>query len=160
MRFVDEFRDADTAHALAAKIASLCEPGGRAAGGLSVETAIGGVVVFGGAVRTHGEVRHCREGTVIGHVPDDGEAGAAVGAVDERVVEAAVARIGEFGKTVRAGAAVRRHQRRPLPARRAGYDGEPGRAGRREFASGHPLDAGQRGQVRTQRGQEVLDNGC
>ncbi|HEY1621934.1 MAG TPA: hydrogenase formation protein HypD, partial [Streptosporangiaceae bacterium] len=27
MRFVDEFRDADTAHALAAKIAALCEPG-------------------------------------------------------------------------------------------------------------------------------------
>ena len=27
MRFVDEFRDADKAHALAAKIAALCEPG-------------------------------------------------------------------------------------------------------------------------------------
>ena len=27
MRFVDEFRDADKAHALAAKIAGLCEPG-------------------------------------------------------------------------------------------------------------------------------------
>ncbi len=27
MKFVDEFRDADTAHALAAKIAALCEPG-------------------------------------------------------------------------------------------------------------------------------------
>jgi len=27
MRFVDEFRDADTAHALAAKITALCEPG-------------------------------------------------------------------------------------------------------------------------------------
>jgi len=26
MRFVDEFRDADKAHALAAKIAGLCEP--------------------------------------------------------------------------------------------------------------------------------------
>jgi hydrogenase expression/formation protein HypD len=29
MRFVDEFRDADKAHALAAKIAALCEPGRR-----------------------------------------------------------------------------------------------------------------------------------
>ena len=27
MKFVDEFRDADKAHALAAKIAALCEPG-------------------------------------------------------------------------------------------------------------------------------------
>src|SRR2546429_7448879 len=27
MRFVDEFRDADKAHALAARIAELCEPG-------------------------------------------------------------------------------------------------------------------------------------
>ena len=27
MKFVDEFRNADQAHALAAKIASLCEPG-------------------------------------------------------------------------------------------------------------------------------------
>ena len=27
MRFVDEFRDADKAHALAAKIAALCQPG-------------------------------------------------------------------------------------------------------------------------------------
>ena len=27
MRFVDEFRDADKAHALAARIAALCEPG-------------------------------------------------------------------------------------------------------------------------------------
>jgi len=27
MRFVDEFRNADQAHALSAKIAGLCEPG-------------------------------------------------------------------------------------------------------------------------------------
>jgi len=27
MRFVDEFRDADKAHALSAKITALCEPG-------------------------------------------------------------------------------------------------------------------------------------
>ena len=72
------------------------QPGaaGRAAGRLGVEAAVGGVVVFGRAPLAHRERRHGRQRPVVGHVADDGEPGPAVGAVDERVPEPPVGRVG------------------------------------------------------------------
>ena len=67
-------------------------------------------MVFGGARLAHRERRHGRQRPVVGHVPDDGEPGAAVGAVDERVPEPPVGRIGELAQAVRAGRGVRRDQ--------------------------------------------------
>ncbi len=73
------------------------QPHSRAAGGagvgLSVEAAVGRIVVFGLASRAHGKPGHRRRRPVVGDVGDDGEAGAAVGAVGERIAVAAVAGI-------------------------------------------------------------------
>ena len=85
-------------------------PAGRAAGRLRVEAAVSGVMVFGGALLAHRERRHGRQRPVVGHIPDDGEPGAAVGAVDERVPEPPIGRIGKLAQAVRAGRGVRRDQ--------------------------------------------------
>ena len=58
--------------------------------GLRMEAAIERVGVFGGATRAHGEILHGRCGAVVGQRPDDGEARAAIRAVDERIAVAAV----------------------------------------------------------------------
>ena len=58
--------------------------------GLRMEAAVERVGVFGGATRAHGEILHGRCRAIIGQRPDDGEARAAVRAVDERIAVAAV----------------------------------------------------------------------
>ena len=68
--------------------------------GLSVEAAIGGVVIFGLTGGTHRKFVHRGAGAVIRDVADDGETRAAVCAVDERVAEATVTRISYFAETV------------------------------------------------------------
>src|SRR5690606_30479027 len=65
--------------------------------GLGVETAVGGIVVFAGAALAHRESGHGGTGPVVGQRGDDGEAGTAVGAVDERVPVPAVGGIAQFG---------------------------------------------------------------
>ena len=123
-----------------------------------MEPAVGGVVVLGRARRAHGERGHGGERPVVGHVPDDGEPRAAVGAVDERVAVAAVVRVGELAQAVGAGRGV-------------GGDQGPARAGAGPLAAmakdvsplgvtavrGDPLDAGQRGRVAFQLAQELGD---
>ena len=72
----------------------------RAGVGLRVEAAILGVLVLAEAVGAHGEFRHGGHGAVVGNVEDDAVARAAVGAVGEGVVVAAiggVAGVGEAG---------------------------------------------------------------
>ena len=128
-------------------------PAGRAAGRLGVETAVTGVVVFGGARLAHRERRHGRHRPVVGHIPDDGEPGPAVGAVDERVPEPPVGRIDELAQAVGAGRGVRRYQGpappggpratgRRCPGRLAGGDGEGRRPPGGDGPGGDPLDPG------------------
>ena len=59
--------------------------------GLGVEAAVARVAVLLGALGAHREVAHRGHRPVVGDVADDGEARAAVRAVDERVAVAAVA---------------------------------------------------------------------
>jgi len=68
--------------------------------GLRVETAIGGIVIFDLASGTHFERVHGGAGAVVGNIANDGEARAAVGAVDEGIAKAAVARVGHFAEAV------------------------------------------------------------
>lgn len=75
---------------------------GRAGVGLGMETAVGRIVVFGLALRAHCEGRHAGIGAVIGHSPDDRQAGAAVAAVGQRIAVSPVGRIGDVGQAVRA----------------------------------------------------------
>ena len=80
------------------------EPEPRAAVGaghrLGVEAAVGGIVVLGRAGGAQGEVAHGRVGPVVGEPERDGEAGTAVGAVDERVAGTAVAGSKQLGQAV------------------------------------------------------------
>ena len=133
----------------------------RAADRLGVEPAVGRVVVLGPARRAHGEAGHRGQRPVVRHVPDDAEPRPAVGAVDERVAEPPVRRVGQLAQAVRAGRGVRRDQRAAAARRVAGHrlagnNGEPGPAVRRDGLRGHPLHLGQRGCVPGQRGQEIL----
>ena len=77
------------------------EPRARAAGGarigLGVEAPVGGVVVFGAAGRAHGEPGHGRLRPVVGRAVEDAEPRAAVGAVGQRIGEAAVGGVADLG---------------------------------------------------------------
>ena len=103
------------------------QPGaaGRAADRLRVEAPVCRVVVLCRAPRAHGEAGHRRQCPVVGHVADDREPRPAVRAVDERVAEPAVGRIGEFSQAVIACRGVSRHQGVALPGGVARRDGEP-----------------------------------
>jgi len=74
--------------------------------GLGVEAAVGGVVVFSLAGGAHGERGHGGLGAVVGDAAGDGEARAAVGAVEERVAVAAVGEVEEFAEAVGASGGV------------------------------------------------------
>ena len=86
-------------------------PAVRAAVRLGVVTAVFDVVVFPRAVRAHGKAAHGGQGAVVRHVLHDGEARAAVGAVDEGVAIAPVLRVQQLAPTVVAQADVRRDER-------------------------------------------------
>ena len=75
--------------------------------GLGVKTAIDRIVVLRLAFGAHLEGSHRRLRPVVGDVPDDGEAGAAVGAIDEGIAVAPVVRVEEFPQAVVADGDVR-----------------------------------------------------
>ena len=60
-------------------------PAHRARHRLGVEAAASGILVLGAAGRAEGELGHRRPRAVVGEMADDGVAGPAVGAVDERI---------------------------------------------------------------------------
>ena len=78
--------------------------------GLRVEAAVFGVLVFAEAVGAHGEFRHGGHGAVVGNVEDDAVARAAVGAVGEGIVVAAIFGIARVGETCLADADVGRDE--------------------------------------------------
>jgi hypothetical protein len=78
----------------------------RAGDGLGVEATVQRILILGGTGRAHGERRHGGQRPIIGNVFDDGEAGAAVGAVDERIAVAAISRVKQFSQAVGTGADV------------------------------------------------------
>jgi hypothetical protein len=55
-----------------------------------VKTAVQRVIVFLLTAGAHFEIPHCRIGPVVRNIFDDREAGAAVGAVGESIVEPAI----------------------------------------------------------------------
>src|SRR5262249_46656338 len=79
----------------------------RAAGGLSVKAAVGGVLVLRPAGSAHWEARHRRALAVVGRPGHNRQSGTAVGAVEERIAIAAVGGIEQFREAVRTGGHVR-----------------------------------------------------
>ena len=79
--------------------------------GLRMEAAVERIGVFGGATRAHGEILHGRCGAVVGQRPDDGEARAAVRAVDERIAVATVFGVEQLVKAIVASGQIGGDQR-------------------------------------------------
>ncbi len=75
-------------------------PTDGAGDGLGVEAPVEGVSVFSGTVGAEREAGHRCQRPVVGDVADDGEARAAVGAVDKRVAVAAVGRVEQLAQAV------------------------------------------------------------
>ena len=137
-------------------------PAGKAGVRLGVEPAVGGVGIFGGAFRAHGEGVHRGRRPVIGQRADDGEARAAVGAVDEGVVIASVGGVEEFPQTVVARCDVRRYERGPCAVRVGCEDGEAriarlGLIGAFHVAHGDRVDARSGGGVPAEALEEGFD---
>ena len=86
-------------------------PADRAAVGLGVVAAILDVVVFPVAVGAHRKLAHAGERPVVGHVLNDRKARPAVGAVDEGIAIAPVARAQQLAAAVVAQGDIRRDQR-------------------------------------------------
>ena len=84
-------------------------PAGGAGVRLRVKASVARIVVLRAAALAHHERRHRRQRPVVGDAAHDREAGAAVGAVDERVAKAPVGRVEELGQAVLARRRVRRH---------------------------------------------------
>jgi len=68
-----------------------------------MKAAIGAVVIFSLAIRAHHEIAHGGSGTVVGDVLDDGESGAAVGAVGEGIAIAPILLVKDLLLTFMAG---------------------------------------------------------
>ena len=121
-------------------------PAGGAADRLRVEAAVRGVGVLRGAGLAEGEAGHRRGGPVVGERGGDGEPRAAVGAGDERVPVAAVARVEQVAEAVVADRDVGGDE--GAAARVLGVlDGEGGAADRRQVLDGHVGDPRQRRSV-------------
>ena len=125
--------------------------------GLGVKTAIERIVVFGLALWAHGEDGHGGLGPVVGDAASDGEAGAAVGAVEEGIAIAAVCRIQQFAKAVRAGGGVGRDAGADAAQDFAGDDTEAGFAGKCEVGCVHGVDAREGRDFGGKAGQEGFD---
>ena len=74
--------------------------------GLGVEAAVERIVVLGLAGGAHGEARHRGLRPVVGDAAGDGEARAAVGAVEKGITEAAVAGVEKLAEAIRTGGGV------------------------------------------------------
>ena len=118
-------------------------PARRAGDRLGVEAPVAGIVVLRRALAQSGKPAMVVLRPVVGQAKRDGEPGAAVGAVDERVAVAPVGRVEQLGQAVLAHRHVRRHER---PARRCARlldDPEARRSPTAATAGSTSVDAGQ-----------------
>ena len=114
-----------------------------AGGGFGMKAPVLGVLIFRPAPGAQAEDGHGGVEAVIGHLPDDGEPGAAVGAVGEGILVAPVAGVGDVGQAVVTGGHVRGDQGLGGGQMPALPNGKPGAALGRGGATHHRLDLGQ-----------------
>ena len=139
------------------------EPQMRAAGrtghGLGVETTIRRVVVLDRTGLAQRKAVHGRVRTVVGEPARDGEAGTAVGAVDEGVTPAAVAGIEHLGHALAAHGDIRRHERTRCTECVALGDAKPGLVPRRDRCGLDAEDPGQRWRLVAEARREPFEGG-
>ena len=124
---------------------------------LRVEPAIQRVVVFALAGLAHHEALHRRAGPVVRQRLDDGEARAAVRAVGEGILEAAIRGIEDLAQAIVAGGDIRKDERDQRPVGRALADLEPGIAARVEPRCFQALDCGARRPFGKEPRQEAVE---
>ena len=122
-----------------------------------MEAAVAGVFVLCPAGRAHGEDAHRRFFAVVGNVLHDGEARAAVGAVDERVVITPVGGIEQFAQAVIAGGGIGRDERAAFLPFLAVADGKGVIVARRYQLYCHGIDARQGRRLFSQRPLEAVE---
>ena len=122
--------------------------------GLGVKAPVPGVLVLRAAGGAHGKARHSGERPVIGDSAHDREAGAAVGAVDERIAVAPVRGVPQLAPAVGAHRGVGRDRGVGCLAVRALADREPRLPRCRELLEGHVLDDRQRRGLRAEPAKE------
>jgi hypothetical protein len=71
---------------------------------------VGGIIIFGLAPGAHFKMLHRCLGPIVGDVVNDGVAGAAIGAIDERIAKTAILRIEHLSSAVIADGHIRRNQ--------------------------------------------------
>ncbi len=99
---------------------------GRTGHGLGMEAAIARIVVLGRTGLAQHEAVHGGLRAVVREPACDGEAGAAVGAVDEGVTPAAIGGVEHFGHTIGTHGDIGRHECAGRPGCGALDDAEPG----------------------------------
>src|SRR5215210_1261837 len=118
-------------------------PADGACVGLGVEAAVGGIFILAAAVGAHRKARHRGRGPVVRDRAGDGEARAAVRAVDERVTVTPVRWVQKLGQAVVAGSDIRRDERLPAESLPALLDAELLVPERREWLPEDGLDHSQ-----------------
>ena len=121
------------------------------------------IVVLRLAIGTHQEGSHRRLGPVVGNILDDREARTAVGAVDERVPVAAVARVEELSQAVIADGNVRGYGLKLAGARLRMADDERVcrwmlNIGQRDISSSELLDSRQGWGIGSQAFDELVEH--
>ncbi len=124
---------------------------------LRVETAIGGIVILSLAGGAHLESGHGSTRAVVGNIANDGEARAAIGAIDKGITETAVAGIHHFAQAIGAHGDVRRDERFGGRVETAGEDAESGFGLRLSIARKERSDFGQRREFRRQALKETVE---
>ena len=122
-----------------------------------MEPAVARVVVFAAAIGAHGERRHGGALPIVGRTGHDGEARAAVCAVEEGIAVTAIAGIVQLAQAVGAGGDIRRDERGPAGAGFARVDTEAGLAARLALFAGQFLDPRQRRRPPPQLADESIE---
>src|SRR5581483_1621453 len=124
---------------------------------LRVEAPVGGIIELAPALSAHREVRHRCGFPIVRNVLHDGEARAAICAINERITIASVVWIEKLGHTLVANSHVGRHQRPTLVLAAALRDAEARFSYRRDDAVDDAVDRRQRRRMLAQIGEKIVE---
>jgi len=129
----------------------------RAGDWLRMESTVARILILRAALRAHDERFHRRPLSVVGGIPDDREAGAAVGAVQEGISVPPVTGIEQFGQAVVAGGDVRRGKNQARGVVGARLDPKASVILRKTSRPADLVELRQRWRPFQERGQEAVD---
>ena len=131
-----------------------------AADRLGMKPAIKRVMIFPFTLRTQGKRLHGCLVTVVGNILNDGEAGAAVGAVYERIAVSSVGRVKQLPETIITHIAVRGNKRHPVCERFTFMNGKSFITNERNFLLQDGEDTGQGRGVILYLREKIIERLC